>query len=104
MAIDEDIINYMVQRSVADNTEEFDMFVNCNWVATRWQQYSTHLHTHSTQNDTKQTIHRTTHTFLEECGPCPIFAGYTLVFALQLRKKHGKNFVVIQNAHSLLTT
>jgi len=30
----------------------YDVFVNCNWVATRWQQYSTHLHTH--------TIHRTT--------------------------------------------
>jgi hypothetical protein len=37
-----------------------DMFVDCNWVATRWQLYSTHLHTNSTQNDTKQTIHRTT--------------------------------------------
>jgi hypothetical protein len=23
----------------------YDIFVNCNWVATRWQQYSTHLHT-----------------------------------------------------------
>jgi len=22
----------------------YDIFVNCNWVATRWQQYSTHLH------------------------------------------------------------
>jgi hypothetical protein len=30
---------------------------------------------------------------LEECGPCPIFAGYTLAFALQLRKKHGKTSV-----------
>jgi len=42
----------------------FDMiwyiFVNCNWVATRWQQYSTHSHTNNTQNDTKQTIHKTT--------------------------------------------
>jgi len=28
---------------------------------------------------------------LEECGPCPGFAGYILAFALQLRKKHGKN-------------
>jgi hypothetical protein len=28
---------------------------------------------------------------VEECGPCPLFAGFTLVFALQLRKKHGKN-------------
>jgi len=23
-------------------------FVNCNWVATRWQQYSTHLHMNNT--------------------------------------------------------
>jgi hypothetical protein len=39
----------------------YDIFINCSWVATRWQQYSTHLHTNSTQNNTKQTIHRTTH-------------------------------------------
>jgi len=40
-----------------------------------------------------QTLHRTTQitTNLEECGPCPIFASFTLAFALQLRKKHGKN-------------
>jgi hypothetical protein len=25
---------------------------NCKWVNTRWQQYSTHLHTNSTQNST----------------------------------------------------
>jgi hypothetical protein len=25
-----------------------DMFVNCNWTDTRWQQYSTHLHTNNT--------------------------------------------------------
>jgi len=24
------------------------IFVNCNWVVTRWQQYSTHLHTNNT--------------------------------------------------------
>jgi hypothetical protein len=30
---------------------DIDIFVNCNWVDTRWQQYSTHLHTNSTQND-----------------------------------------------------
>jgi hypothetical protein len=28
-----------------------------------------------------------------KCGPCPLFASYTLVFALQLRKKHGKTSV-----------
>jgi len=26
---------------------------------------------------------------MEECGPCPVFASFTLAFALQLRKKHG---------------
>jgi len=30
-------------------------FFNCNWVDTRWQQYSTHLHTDSTQNNTMKT-------------------------------------------------
>jgi hypothetical protein len=25
-----------------------------------------------------------------KCGPCPVFASYTLAFALQLRKRHGK--------------
>ena len=38
-----------------------------------------------------QTIHRTTQlTNWGEFGPCPVFASYTLAFALQLRKKHGK--------------
>jgi hypothetical protein len=26
----------------------YDIFINCNWVVTRWQQYSTHLHTNNT--------------------------------------------------------
>jgi hypothetical protein len=46
-----------------------------------------------------QTIHRTIQnkqyiytniTILEECGPCPVLASYTVAFALQPRKKHGK--------------
>jgi len=45
-----------------------------------------------------QTVHRTTqneqyteqHNNLGECVPCPVLASYTLAFALQLRKKHGK--------------
>jgi hypothetical protein len=24
-----------------------------------------------------------------KCGPCPVFASYTLAFTLHLRKKHG---------------
>ena len=46
----------------------YDIFVNCNWVVTRWQQYSTHLHKNNTQNDTKQTIHRTTQQFWKRAG------------------------------------
>jgi hypothetical protein len=33
---------------------------------------------------------------LEECGPCPVFASFTLAFALQLRKKHGKTSVRVR--------
>jgi len=33
---------------------------------------------------------------VEECGPCPVFASFTLAFALQLRKKHGKTSVRIR--------
>jgi len=44
----------------------YDIF-KCNWVVTRWQMYSIHLHTNSTQNDTKQTIHRTTQQFNWRC-------------------------------------
>jgi hypothetical protein len=39
----------------------------------------------------KQYIEHTT--ILEECGPCPVLASYTLAFALQPRKKHGKTSV-----------
>ena len=62
----------------------YDIFVNCNWVITRCQQYSTHLHTNNTQNNTN---------ILGECGPCTVLASYTLAFALQMRKKHGKTSV-----------
>jgi len=37
----------------------YDIF-NCNWVATRWQLFSTHVHTNNIGNVTKQTIHRAT--------------------------------------------
>jgi quinolinate synthase len=30
-----------------------------------------------------------------KCGPCPVFASYTLEFALQLRKEHRKTSVVV---------
>jgi hypothetical protein len=34
------------------------IYYNCNWFDTRWQQYSTHLHTNSTQNGTYITMKR----------------------------------------------
>jgi hypothetical protein len=33
---------------------------------------------------------------VEECGPCPVFASFTLAFALQLRKKYGKTSVRVR--------
>jgi hypothetical protein len=30
------------------NIIDIDIFVNCNWVTTRWQLYSTYLHTNNT--------------------------------------------------------
>ena len=38
----------------------------------------------------------------EDCGPCPVFAGFTLTFALQLRKKHGKiSVMVVIHKHTM---
>jgi hypothetical protein len=37
-----------------------------------------------------------------KCGPYPIFASYTLAFALQLRKTHGKTSVTVYNTVLLL--
>ena len=54
----QDFFNCYEQTST--NIIDIDVFITGNWVVTRWQKYSTHLRTNSTQNDTKQTIHRTT--------------------------------------------
>ena len=52
-----------------------------------------------------QIVHRTTQitTNVEECGPCPVFASFTLAFALQLRKKHGKTSVRVRKPPSQST-
>jgi hypothetical protein len=42
------------------------------------------------------------HKNYEECGPCPVFAGFTLALALQLRKKHEKTTVrVVIHKHTI---
>ena len=48
----------------------------------------TFTHKKYTERHKTNNIHNNTK--IEECGPCPIFAGFTLEFVLQLRKKHGK--------------
>jgi hypothetical protein len=58
-----------------------------------------HIYTQTVHRTTQstQTIYRTKQlTNWEECGPCPVFASYTLAFALQLRKKHGKTSVRVE--------
>jgi len=54
----------------------------------------------STEHIYTQTIHRTIQNKKyieqhnkEERRPCPVLASYTLAFALQPRKKHGKTSV-----------
>jgi hypothetical protein len=41
---------------------------------------------HNNQNKKKE---------IGKCGPCPVFASYTLAFALQLREKRGKTSVTV---------
>jgi hypothetical protein len=50
---------------------------------------STHLHTDSTQNNTKQIIWKS-------AGRAPSLRVFTLAFALQLREKHGKTTVRVR--------
>jgi hypothetical protein len=57
------------------------------------KQYTERHKTNNTQNNTKfehNTKFENNTKSLEECGPCPDLASYTLAFALQLRKKYGK--------------
>jgi len=65
----------------------FDIFVYCNWVGTRWQQYSTHLHTNNIQNNTKQTIHRTAQQIWKSVGCAPSW----LVLPWHLPYNQGKS-------------
>jgi hypothetical protein len=57
---------------------------------------STHLHTNNTQNHTNNNQTTQIQGNVEECGPCPAFASFTLAFASQLRKKHGKTSVKVR--------
>jgi hypothetical protein len=56
---------------------------------------STHLHTNTQNNRNNNRTTQITTNF-EKCGPCPVFASFTLAFALQMRKKHGKTSVRVK--------
>jgi len=49
-----------------------------------------HIYTQTIYVTTQNKQYKEQHNSLGECGPCPVLASYTLSFALQLRKKHGK--------------
>jgi hypothetical protein len=63
----------------------------------------TYTHKQYTERHKTKKIYRTTQKYIEqyekyveqhkneeECGPCPVFAGFTLECDLKLRKNHGK--------------
>ena len=52
-----------------------------------------HIYTQTIQRTTQNKQYIQQHKNQKECRPCPVFAGFTLTFALQLRKKHGKTSV-----------
>jgi hypothetical protein len=51
----------------------------------------------------ERNIHNTKKKKFGKCGPCPVFASYTLAFALQLMKKYGKPSVrVVEKCPDIL--
>ena len=78
-----------------------DIFINCNWVVTRWQQYSTHLHTNSTQNDTKQTIHRIIILYYYNCMVPPSYMRSVVVLLMTVYSSVWSAAICWQNAGGL---
>ena len=82
-----------------------DIFVNCNWVNTRWQCYSTHnqyIEQHNNNrttqktaqhNNNRKTIAQHNDNYFWRVRTVPRLVSLTLAFAWQLRKKHGKTSV-----------
>jgi hypothetical protein len=56
----------------------------------------TFTHKNNTWNNTNNNRTTKITTDVEECGPCPVFASFTLAFTLQIRKKHGKTLVRVK--------
>jgi hypothetical protein len=54
-----------------------------------------HIYTKQYTEYTERKIHNNKKKKIGKFGPCPVFGSYTLAFALQLRKKHGKTSVMV---------
>ena len=92
-------------RLTAVGVSALDISVNCNWVNTRWQCYSTHNqyieqhHNNKTtqitaqHNNNRKTIAQHNDNYFWRVRTVPRLVRLTLAFALQLRKKHGKTSV-----------
>jgi hypothetical protein len=52
---------------------------------------STHLDTNNTQNNTNNNRKTQITNNVEKCGPCPVFASFTLAFFLTTEEKAQKN-------------
>ena len=89
-------------------SDTLKVLLNTGWRWNMWILILIHLLTaigltpggSSTVHIYTQTVNRTTqkkyleqHNNFGECRPCPVLVSYTLAFALQLRKKHGKTSV-----------
>ena len=85
----EENIAWTLQKPILQCCVWYDIF-NCNWVATRWQLFSTHIHTNNTENDTKQTIHRTTQK-LGRVRAVPRLCGFYPGICLTSEEKALKN-------------
>jgi hypothetical protein len=68
-----------------------------------YKQYSSTVHIYT---QTVHRIRRKEHTKQQQkvgkCRPCPVFASYTLAFALQLRKNPGKKLRVFRQNNAIL--
>ena len=53
----------------------------------------TYTHKQYTERHKTNNTYTEQHKNEEECGQCPVFADFTLAFALQLGKKRGKTSV-----------
>ena len=74
------------------------MFVNCNWVDTRWQLYSTHLQTNNTQNDTIN-LGRV----LAVPRHCELYPGICLTTEEKARKNLSQCTVYVMPKHPHIT-